>query len=677
LFSFNNPLGACPTCQGFGSVPSLSFERVVPDPSKSLREGAIAPWTTPKYRHELDELLALAGDYGIPTDIPFSELTPEHLALIREGVPERRFGGLRGFFRWLERHRYELPVRVFLSRWRSYETCPACRGDRLQPLALAVRVGSQTSEVRGQRPGESRLLSIAELCRLEIPAAVSFLESVAATISPAERTMTKAIFDELRTRLRYLAEVGLDYLTLDRQARTLSGGEAQRVALTGTLGSTLVNTLYVLDEPSAGLHPRDSERVIAAIKRLRDARNTVVVVEHEDAFIRQAEQVIDVGPGAGREGGEIIFQGPPAGLLEGEGSVTGAYLSGRRFIPIPQPEQRRAPNAWLTLTGARHHNLKNLTVEFPLGVLCVVTGVSGSGKSTLIDETLYPALCRALKQPCATESPGAFDALAGVEQIDEVVLADQSPIGRTPRSNPVTYLKAFDEIRKIFADTPDAKLRNLTATAFSFNAAAGGRCPKCQGSGVVEVEMQFLADISMTCPECHGTRYRPEVLEVKYRNLTIADVLALTVREAFSFFRTHRKLQRQLKFLKDVGLDYLPLGQPATTLSGGESQRLKLASFLASGTRSRTLFLIDEPTLGLHTADVAQLLTCFESLLAVGHSLIVVEHDLDVIRSADWVIDLGPEAGDAGGRIVASGTPERIAQTDESITGEHLRRTTR
>ena len=615
-----------------------------------------------------------------------------------------------------------MPVRVFLSRWRAYETCPDCHGDRLQPLALAIRIRGQRSEVRSQKeqkpPGGNTAehtaagatggsptsaergadvdsprgatgsasaergtnvdsltpaLNIAELCRLNCTEAARFLDGVARTLTPTEAAITKTIFHELRTRLAYLAEVGLDYVTLDRRTRTLSGGEAQRVALTGTLGSTLVNTLYVLDEPSAGLHPRDSQRVIAAIKRLRDARNTVVVVEHEEAFIRQAEHVIDVGPGAGREGGEIVFQGPPADLLaaKNENSVTAAFISGRRSIPVP--DRRRKPSGWLKLIGARRHNLRNITVEFPLGVLCVVTGVSGSGKSTLVGETLYPALCRALKQPCATESPGTFDALAGTDQLDEVILADQSPVGRTPRSNPVTYLKAFDEIRRIFAATQEARLRNLTPTAFSFNAAGGGRCPKCQGSGVVEIEMQFLADISMTCPECHGTRYRPEILEVKYRNLTIADVLAMTVREAFSFFRTHRRLQRQLRFLKDVGLDYLPLGQPATTLSGGESQRLRLASFLASGTTSRTLFLIDEPTLGLHTADVEQLLACFDSLLAVGHSLIVVDHDLHLIKAADWLIDLGPEAATAGGRVVATGTPEDIARAEGSITGNWLR----
>lgn len=660
LFSFSSPLGACPGCRGFGSVPTISFEQVVPDASKSLREGAIVPWTTPAYRHELDELLALADDYGVPTDVPFSNLQPQHRHLIKNGVPERDFGGLKGFYRWLERHKYKLSVRVFLNRWRSYEPCPECGGDRLQPQALAVRIGGQ---------------NIAEACRRSVDIALQFFENLPAELSDAQREASRTVRAEITARLRYLASVGLGYITLERGIKSLSAGEAQRVRLTSLLGSNLVNALYVLDEPSAGMHARDSERVIEAIERLRDSHNTVAVVEHDDAFIRAADHVVDVGPGAGREGGRIVFQGTPRELAEDVQSLTGKYLSGRESIPIPAQGGRRKPQwSWLALRGARRHNLKNLTVKFPLGLLCVVTGVSGSGKSTLIEETLYPALCRALHQPCSLTHQADYDVVTGVEQIGRVELVDQSPIGRTPRSNPVTYLKVFDEIRKLFAKTPEARLRSYSATQFSFNAKGGGRCPRCNGSGSLDIEMQFLADVSMTCPECNGTRYKREILDIKYRGLTIEDTLNLTVREAFAFFRGQRRLQKKLKFLKDVGLDYLPLGQPATTLSGGESQRLKLAAHLAGGSRSRTLFLLDEPTSGLHPADVTRLLACFASLLLVGHSLIVVEHDLEVVKSADYVVDLGPEAGAHGGEVVAVGTPEEICGVDASITGRYLRR---
>ncbi|HUG93373.1 MAG TPA: excinuclease ABC subunit UvrA [Planctomycetaceae bacterium] len=657
LFSFNAPLGACPECHGFGRVPAISLERVVPDPAKSLREGAIAPWTTPAYRHELDELLALAGDYGIPADVPFAEHEPEHVRLIRDGVPERDFGGLTGFFRWLERHRYEVAARIALVRWRSYETCSACDGGRLQPLALAVRVIGRDSQP-----------NIAELCRWDVARALTFCRSLREDLADDDRAAADVALDEIQARLEYLEQVGLGYLTLDRPIRTLSGGEARRVALTAALGSRLVNTLYVLDEPSAGLHPRDSRRVIDAIRRLRDAGNTVVVVEHEDEFIRAADHVVEIGPGAGREGGRVVFQGTPGELAAGT-TITAQHLArsepGSGSPPAgPPPPPRppcppRPPSGWLRLVGACAHNLRNITVEFPLGVLCVVAGPSGSGKSTLVEETLYPALCRHLRQPCGVEQPGPFEALEGFEAIDQVVLADPSPIGHSSRSNAATYLKAFDEIRKVFAETPDARGRNLGAAAFSFNSPAGGRCPKCLGTGTVAIDMQFLADVTMTCPECGGRRYRGEILDVTYRGCSIADVLDMTLAEAFTFFRTRRSLLRRLKPLKDVGLDYLPLGQPATTLSGGESQRLKLARLLSAGTRARTLFVIDEPTTGLHPADIERLLVCFDELLEVGHSLVVVEHNADVIRRADHVIELGPGAGAEGGAVVAAGAAMR------------------
>ncbi len=672
LFSFDSPLGACGRCHGFGRVPTISFEHLVPDPSKSLREGAIAPWTTPAYRHELDELLALADDYGIPVDVPFSELKPEHLELIKNGVPERNFGGLRGFFRWLERHRYRLGVRVFLNRWRAYRTCPACRGARLCEAALAVRL---LPERAGETQADDDVTlvgkNLAEVCELTVEQAATAVRRLEEQLTERERQRVSSFLAALSRRLEYLQQVGLAYVTLDRSLRTLSDGEAKRVSLTTCLGSGLVNTLFVLDEPSCGLHPRDNERILAAVRRLRDAGNTVVVVEHEPEFVRAADHVIDIGPAAGREGGQIVFEGPPGELVRCERSLTGAFLSGRRSTPVPQ--QRRKPTGWLTLKNVRHHNLRGLTVRFPLGVLCAVTGVSGSGKSSLVEQTLYPALCRVLGKPVPTGPRGRYDAVEGAEQLSDVVRVDTSPIGRTPRSNPVTYMKAFAEIRQTFAQTRDAEVRQFTAKHFSFNAAGGGRCPRCRGAGSIEIEMHFLADIVMTCPECHGTRFRPEILEVKYRGLSIADVLNLTVREAFAFFRSQPQTQRRLGFLLQVGLDYLTLGQPATTLSGGESQRLKLAAHLAQQSKARTLFLLNEPTTGLHPFDVEKLVECLQRLVASGHSVIVIEHNRDLIKCADYVIDLGPEAGEQGGEVVAAGTPEQLCRCRRSVTGRYLR----
>lgn len=657
LFSFNTALGACPNCEGFGSVPAISWEKLVPDPEKTLRDGAIAPWTTPAYEHELHELLELAEDFGIPVDIPFRELTDTQKQLIHDGVPQRNFGGLVGFFAWLERRKYKISISVFLNRWRSYTPCPDCHGARLRPEALAVRLEAK---------------NIAQLCAMTVADAVSFVAEIESTLNHeiASAAVAKTIVSQVQDRLNYLADVGLDYLNLDRVMRTLSGGEAQRVALTAALGSSLVNTLYVLDEPSAGLHPRDNQRLITAIRRLRDAGNTVIVVEHDPAFMRSADQLIDIGPGAGRLGGRLIFQGPPDEITAADDSVTGDFLAERRQVRTRE-RLRDTTQGAICLSGARLHNLKDLTVEFPLGMLCVVTGVSGSGKSTLVQQTLYPALCRALQQPCEIEPQ--CQSIEGTEWIDEVIQVDQSPIGRSSRSNPVTYLKAFDEIRKSFAATAEAKVRNFTASHFSFNSARGGRCEKCKGAGAIEIDMQFLPDVTMSCPDCHGTRFRREILSVKYRGKSIAEVLDMTAGEAFSFFRGKRKLQKQLKFLRDVGLDYLPLGQPANTLSGGESQRLKLAAHLSTGSKSRTLFLLDEPTTGLHAADVVKLLDCLFALLDAGHSLIVVEHNLDVIRAADHLIDLGPETGDRGGEVVATGTPDEVATVAASVTGRYLR----
>ncbi|MEX2174252.1 MAG: excinuclease ABC subunit UvrA [Pirellulaceae bacterium] len=650
-FSFSSPLGACPKCEGFGNVIELDMERIVPDDGKSIREGAIACWNTPAYKHELEELLALAADYDIPADVPFRDLTPPQRGPIVEGVPERSFGGLRGFFAWLEKRKYKMHLRVFLSRWRSSSVCPTCRGSRLNEEALAWRVGGR---------------NIAELTQLKIDdAKLLFVEL---PLADHERQVARQMLDQVRSRLGFLQQVGLGYLSLDRTLRTLSGGEGQRVALTSTLGSSLVNMLYVLDEPTVGLHPHDIERLVGAIQGLRDRGNSVVVVEHEEALLRAADELIEIGPGAGDRGGEVVFQGTLADLLEPNASLTGEYLAGRRGISLPA--RRRPPtHGAIKLLGARGNNLKNISVSFPLGCLCLVTGVSGAGKSTLVQETLYGALCRRKRKEC--EPPLAYDDVVGCGQIDDVVLVDQSPIGRSPRSNPVTYIKAFDPIRAVFAETIEARTHNYTAGHFSFNVE-GGRCTACQGEGYTQVDMQFLADVYRKCGQCGGSRYRKEILAVKYRGRNIAEVLAMTVRQAFGFFRGQPKVQARLKQLIDVGLDYLQLGQPANTLSSGEAQRLKLAAHLSEASRHRTLFLLDEPTTGLHFADVVTLLDCFEALLSVGHSLIVVEHNLQLMRAADHLIDLGPAAGDDGGQVVAEGTPEEVAACRKSCTGQAL-----
>lgn len=651
LYSFNSPLGACPECEGFGNVIDIDMDLVVPDPRKSLREGAVAPWNTPAYAHELEELIALGPDHGIPLDIPFKSLSEEHIKLVREGVPEREFGGLRGFFNWLERRKYKMHLQVFLSRWRSYRLCPVCQGARLRPEALATLVGGK---------------NIAEISAMRIREAIEFFKQL--DLTAWQRTVGRTMLEQVQARLGYLEAVGLGYLTLDRTLRTLSGGEAQRVSLTTALGSSLVNMLYVLDEPSIGLHPADVDRLVKAVKSLRERGNTVCVVEHEESLIRAADQVIEIGPGAGERGGQVVFQGTPQEMMDNPKSMTGDYLMGRRGV-INVGQRRRTDHGWIRLAGARGNNLKNITVEFPLGVLCLVTGVSGSGKSTLVEDTLYPALRRRMR--LEAPKPAPHDDVYGDGQLNEVILVDQSPIGRSPRSNPVTYIKAFDEIRNVFAETLEARTRNYTASHFSFNVD-GGRCPVCEGDGVIAIDMQFLADVYMKCSECGGKRYRPEILKIKYRGRDISEVLEMTVREAFTFFRGCPKVQAKLKLLIDVGLDYLRLGQPANTLSGGEAQRLKLATYMSAAKRNRTLFILDEPTTGLHFADVVQLLDCFDALVSVGHSLIVVEHNLQLMKAADWIIDLGPGAADEGGQIVVQGTPELVARTKNSATGRFL-----
>ncbi|KAA1258766.1 UvrABC system protein A [Rubripirellula obstinata] len=657
LFNFNNPLGACPTCEGFGDVVDWDMDLVIPDPGLSIAEGAIAPWNTPSYNHELQELIELADVVGLPVDVPYRKLKKKHQKLIREGVPEREFGGLNGFFAWLDRKKYKMHVRIFASRYRSYSPCQDCGGKRFRPEALAYRVGEKT---------------IADALSFSADDCKTFFETV--TLDERSQQISNEPRQQIVDRLGYLQEVGLGYLQLDRTLRTLSGGETQRVALTSALGSTLVNMLYVLDEPTAGLHPSDVLRLSKAIVGLRDRGNTVIVVEHDETMIRLADQVIEIGPEAGNRGGRLTFDGTLKKMLATKDSITGQFLTGRRGWTLID-RTAREPKTFISLENASGHNLKNVTVDFPLGVLCLVTGVSGSGKSSLVQDTLVGAI--GAQKGNAKKSDDAkmtlpFDRVKGVGAIDECLLVDQSPISRSPRSAPATYVKAFDAIRKVFADTVDARTRNLSPGHFSFNSEKG-QCPKCEGAGVLEIDMQFLADVSMTCPACEGTRFRDDILDVRYRDRTIADVLDMSAGEASLFFRGHDKVQQRLSKMLAVGLDYIKLGQPATTLSSGEGQRLKLATFLASASRKRTLFVMDEPTTGLHFADIVRLVDCFDALIEDGHSLIVVEHNSLLMQAADYIIDLGPGAAGEGGEVVATGTPAEVAKVAKSMTGQVLR----
>ena len=652
LFSFNNPYGACPRCQGFGNTIDFDLNLVVPDPSKTLDEGAIEPWTKPRFRALLQDLKKWARARSIPTNVPWRQLTAEQRRLVLEGDPENDYDGVKGFFQWLERKKYKLHVRVFLSRFRGYATCPECSGTRLRPEARAVKVAGR---------------SITEVCKLTVKEARGFFATL--ELSPAQMKIADKILDEIRSRLQFLDEVGLDYLSLDRLTSTLSGGESQRIQLATSLGSHLVGALYVLDEPSIGLHPRDTQRLIDILKSLRDLGNTVLVVEHDPDAIRAADHIIDLGPGAGELGGKLLFAGNYQAMLAEHKSITGRYLSGELRIPVPN--NRHKPNGkFLRLFGASLHNLQNVDLMIPLNTFTVVTGVSGSGKSTAVHDVLYKALAAkrnngSIKEFC--------DRLEGDAAIREVVIVDQSPIGRTPRSNPATYLKAFDAIREIFADSPDARRRGYSPGHFSFNVP-GGRCETCQGDGTVTVEMQFLADVELICEECRGTRYKNSVLEVRYHGKNIHDVLGMTVREALAFFVNVPKVIGKLRILNEIGLGYLRLGQSGTTLSGGEAQRLKLAAHLGRSDNQGILYILDEPTTGLHFDDIAKLLAAFRKLLESGASLLVIEHNLDVIKSADWLIDMGPEGGDQGGKIIATGTPEQVARNTQSHTGRFLAR---
>jgi excinuclease ABC subunit A len=652
LFSFNNPYGACPRCQGFGNTIDFDLNLVVPDPSKSLDDGAIEPWTKPRYRVLMQEARKFAKTRGIPANVAWRQLSAEQQRLILEGDPESDFEGVKGFFTWLERKKYKLHVRVFLSRYRGYATCPDCGGTRLRPEARAVHITGK---------------SIADLCKLTVKEARIFFGSLQLTESQAK--IADKILEEIRTRLQFLDEVGLDYLTLERLTSTLSGGESQRIQLATSLGSHLVGALYVLDEPSIGLHPRDTNRLIEILRSLRDLGNTVLVVEHDPDTIESADRILDLGPGAGELGGKLLFSGTYPEILKDPKSITGRYLSGELKIPVPATRHKPA-GKFLKMGGAAMHNLQNVDVALPLGMLTVVTGVSGSGKSTLVHNVLYRALLAkrngaSIKEFC--------DRLEGDEQITDLVIVDQSPIGRTPRSNPATYLKAFDAIREVFADAPDAKRRGYTAGHFSFNVP-GGRCETCQGDGTVTVEMQFLADVELVCEECRGQRFKSSVLDVRFHGKNVHDVLQMTVREALAFFVNVPKVVSKLRILNEIGLGYLRLGQSATTLSGGEAQRLKLASHLSRTENRGILYILDEPTTGLHFDDIAKLLAAFRKLLESGGSLLVIEHNLDVIKSADWLIDLGPEGGDQGGKVIATGTPEQVARNAQSHTGKYLAR---
>jgi excinuclease ABC subunit A len=650
LFSFNNPFGACPTCHGFGNVMELDLGLVVPNPAKTLTQGAIDPWTKPQYRGYHTHLKRQGREGKVRLDVPWEQLTDAERSFVIDG--DGSYEGVRGFFALLERKKYKVHVRVFLSRYRGYQTCPDCGGSRLRREARDVQLQG---------------LTIDRVGAMTVREALEFF----GTLQLSERDL--AIADKLQMeivkRLTFLSNVGLEYLTLDRLSSTLSGGESQRISLATSLGSALVGTLYVLDEPSIGLHPRDNLRLIDILRQLRDQGNTVLVVEHDADMIAVADEIIDMGLGAGELGGRVVYAGSLAGLRKDPRSLTGKYLRDDLAIPVP-PTRRKPTGQKLRVLGATEHNLQDIDVEIPLGLFTVVTGVSGSGKSTLVHEVIHAGIKKAKGD--WDKAVGACRRIEGIELVSDVVLVDQAPIGRTPRSNPVTYLKAFDPIRELFASTKDARTRGLTASSFSFNVP-GGRCDACEGEGQVRVEMQFLADVFVPCDVCEGTRFRPQVLEVTYRGKSIHQVLDLTVREALQFFSGTPKVLRRLQVLEEIGLGYLRLGQPATTLSGGEAQRIKIASHLATQGGERMLYILDEPTTGLHFDDIAKLLAAFRKLLAAGHSLLVIEHNLDVIKTADWVVDLGPEGGHAGGKVVAVGSPEAVAEVPGSYTGQHLR----
>ncbi len=653
LFSFNSPIGACPTCQGFGRTTGIDPELVIPNPELSIRQGAIAPFRTDAWSKHFRSLIRIAADERVNIDAPYFQLTDREKQLIWNGRGE--YKGIYGFFRYLEKKNYKMHYRIFHARFRGYSTCPDCHGYRLRKEALYVRIGPY---------------HIGEICELTTADAKSLFDEL--QTSSHEEAIAGRILEEIRKRLLYLVEVGLDYLTLDRLSQTLSGGESQRINLATSLGSALVGSMYVLDEPSIGLHPRDTDRLINILEHLRDIGNSVLVVEHDAEMMNRADYIVDLGPGAGIHGGSVVAEGAPPLIRENTKSLTGAYLCRKATIPLPGKRRTVRKRDVIHIENARQHNLKRLDVGIPLGLILCVTGVSGSGKSTLVHDTLYNGLARLKGIHSGDSRTGAHNAIRGHQLIDSVELVDQSPIGRSPRSNPVTYIKAFDIIRKLFAETYQARIRGYKPGYFSFNVP-GGRCEVCQGEGVVRIEMQFLADLFLECEACKGKRYKQDVLEIHYHGMNIDDVLQMSVEEALSFFSDNQHLARKLRVLCDIGLGYLRLGQPSNTLSGGEAQRIKLAFHLGKTRKERMLYIFDEPTTGLHFDDIRKLLSAFNELVEQGHSIVIVEHNLDVIKSADYVIDLGPEGGVRGGFIVAEGTPEQLSDAGESHTGRFLK----
>jgi len=658
LFSFNNPRGACPTCNGFGAVLEYDEALIVPYPDRSLRDGAIDPWTKPRYDNKRRALAEFAKREDIPMDVPWKKLPAgQRDALLR--TRSRGFKGIMPFLEDLEEKRYKQYIRVFLRQYQSARECPTCHGTKLKAESLQVKIAGRT---------------IADVAELPVDEVIAWLTDL--TLTSFEQQVASHILKEARNRVQFLCDVGLNYLTLNRGTRTLSGGEAQRIGLANSLGSQLVDTLYVLDEPSIGLHPRDMDRLLRLLLRLRDGGNTVLVVEHDPEAMRVADYMVELGPASGEHGGQVVFAGPMSRAVESP--LTGQYLTGARTIPLPAERRRLGPR-WINLTGAREHNLKGVDIRIPLGALTVVTGVSGSGKSTLVHDVLYRALETRLTGEHSAkrhlgERVGAFATVTGYEALDDVVLIDQQPIGKSPRSNPVTYVKAFDEVRKLFADAPLARQRRYTPSTFSFNVS-GGRCEQCEGAGYLEVEMVFMADVYVPCDDCAGRRFKPEVLEVAIHGKSIYDVLQMTVDQAIRFFPYEEKLGQALWQLQQVGLGYLRLGQPATTLSGGEAQRIKIARELALAKRTggKKLYIMDEPTTGLHLEDIRKLSGVLDRLVDAGHTLVLIEHNVDVIKLADWIIDLGPDAGSRGGEIVAMGRPEEIARVEASHTGRWLR----
>jgi len=657
LFSFNNPRGACGTCNGFGATLEFSEALIVPYPERSLRDGALDPWTAPRYDTKRRAFAEFAKKEGIPLDKPWRDLTRAQQERMLHGKA-KGYVGMVPFLEALEPKKYKQYIRVFLRKYQSAETCAACGGTKLQQDALNVRIGGR---------------HIADVAAMPVGLLKPWADSL--QLSPQETEIAAHILREARDRIAFLCDVGLTYLSLDRATRTLSGGEAQRIGLANSLGARLVDTLYVLDEPSIGLHARDLDRLLGLLGRLRDAGNTVLMVEHDLDAMRMSDWMLELGPGAGEKGGELVFSGPTS--TANASPLTGQYLTGQKVIPLPAKRRRAGPQ-WLAVTGAREHNLRSVSARIPLGTLTVFTGVSGSGKSTLVHDVIFRALEHKLtgehsaKQHLG-ERVGAYETLTGWEAIDEVVLVDQEPIGRSPRSNPVTYVKAFDEIRRIFSEVPLARQRRYTAGTFSFNVK-GGRCETCEGAGAIEVEMVFMADVFLPCETCGGTRYKPEVLDVTYFGKRITDVLEMTVDEAIRFFPREEKLGQALWQVQQVGLGYLRLGQAATTLSGGEAQRLKIARELAFAAKKggRKLYVMDEPTTGLHLRDIEVLCAVLDRLVENGHTVVLIEHNLDVIKRADWVVDLGPEGGDGGGQVIAEGTPEQIAKVPASHTGRFI-----